>query len=187
MTILKGPKVLANELIGFQIAALLGLEHLEVGVIDVDEIALGGPELWVTFADGTLWDEPFRPGLAFYSRWLSNANQVSHEDVGRFMGLQNPKLLAGAVVLDLLLNNWDRSPSNLNLLLHRDRERQCRLERFALELLGGWAGIVRGCTGRVNCHGFSRSPSHTGNRHVVCRTDVRGRIGACRIGSTERF
>lgn len=136
MTILKGPKVLANELIGFQIADPLGLEHPEVGVIDVDEIALGGPELWVTFADGTLWHEPFRPGLAFYSRWLSNANQVSHEDVGRFMGLQNPKLLAGAVVLDLLLNNWDRSPSNLNLLLHRDRDWQCQLERFALELLG---------------------------------------------------
>ncbi|MEX2540572.1 MAG: hypothetical protein WD314_02155 [Trueperaceae bacterium] len=118
----QGERALTNELVGFGVAGALGIEHPRVGLVEVGADVLphdGG--LFVQDDDGR--QIRFQPGMHFYSQWLEPVNRVGPEDL-LGMTVQNPHMFAGVVVLDTLLDNWDRKPANLNLLLHRERDRQ---------------------------------------------------------------
>jgi hypothetical protein len=136
----QGPRVLANELIGFEVASLLGLEHPNVGVVEIDKDVLPGGTLTVT-AEGETYG--FGPGLHFYSQWLSNADVLNPLDLEKMGATQNPHMLAGVVLLDLVLDNWDRKPTNINLLLHRERGGQ-KLKLIDLGLAFGGPLWVEG-------------------------------------------
>jgi hypothetical protein len=62
--------------------------------------------------------------LHFYSKWLDPKDEVFAEDLKGLRGAVNAGMLAGIVVLDLLLGNWDRKPLNSNLILHREKRQQ---------------------------------------------------------------
>jgi hypothetical protein len=116
----QGPKVLVNELVGFQVARALGLDCPDFGVTRVSEAVLGGPVMMVKDSIGN--EHPFEPGLHFYCQWLENANTLDPNDLSG-ISLHNPQVLAGIPVMDLLLDNWDRSPWNPNVLVWRDGTR----------------------------------------------------------------
>jgi hypothetical protein len=121
----QGLRALTNEFIGFKIASLLDIDHPETGILDVGaEVLPDGGVLKVHDEDDTYI---FKPGLHFYSRWLEPADQVIATDLSSFGMADNPEILAGVVLLDLLLNNWDRKPLNLNLLLHRQGRHRLKL------------------------------------------------------------
>lgn len=113
----QGPKAIVNELVGFGVARHLGLEYPQIGIVEVNASALpDNGTLTISFDD-----EPYtyKPGLHFYSKLLSSAADLTVFNFDS-MALQNPNMLAGIVVLDLLLGNFDRKPNNSNLLLHRE-------------------------------------------------------------------
>jgi hypothetical protein len=136
----QGSRVLVNELIGFGVASLLNLEHPNVGIVEIDKDI---------FPDGTLMvkaegeDYIFKTGLHFYSEWLHNADVLSPLDLEKIGATHNPHMLAGVVVLDLILDNWDRKPTNINLLLHRERGGQ-KLKLIDLGLAFGGSLWVEG-------------------------------------------
>jgi hypothetical protein len=129
----QGPRVLANELIGFGLASLLGLEHPNVGIVEIETKILSGGSLLVN-VEGEQY--LFEPGLHFYSQWLSDVDILNPLDLEKIGVSQNPDMLSGVVLLDLLLDNWDRKPTNINLLLTRERGRQ-RLKLIDLGLAFG--------------------------------------------------
>lgn len=128
----QGPRALVNELVGFGVANLLGLEHPECGVVEVQEASLPeGGVLEVVFEDenpitGQRTQRPLRflPGPHFYSRWLEPVDEVFSTDLDTWGNVVNSSMMAGVVLLDLLLGNWDRKPKNTNLILHRESRRQ---------------------------------------------------------------
>lgn len=130
-----GPKALVNELIGFQVADVLGLEHPECGVVEIEaEVLPDDGKLEVTSPYGDRFT--FLPGLAFYSRWLPSAEHPTPDDLNT-LELANPRMLAGVVVLDLLLGNWDRTAANPNLLLERRGQRRLVVIDLGLAFGGG--------------------------------------------------
>lgn len=112
----QGPKALANELIGFALAEHLQLPCPQTGVVEVDNTALVEDVLEVTF-DGDQYR--FETGLHLYSQWLESTQTLTAKSMAG-TALQNPEVLAGVAVLDVLINNFDRKPTNPNLLEHRD-------------------------------------------------------------------
>lgn len=133
----QGKRVLTNELIGFQIADLLGLEHPPCGLVKVDSLCFptGDGHLLVADIDGV--EIPFLGGMHFYSQWLESSDQVIAEDL-TLSGAVNTSMLAGVVLLDLLLHHWDREPRNTNLIVQRVGSRQ-RLKLIDLGLAFGSA------------------------------------------------
>jgi hypothetical protein len=133
----QGKRVLVNELIGFAIADLLEIEHPPCGAVRVDSITFPSEDghLLVQDLDGV--EIPFLGGTHFYSQWLENSDQVLLEDL-QYANIANLSMLAGIVLLDLLLNHWDREPRNLNLILHREKARN-RLKLIDLGLAFGSA------------------------------------------------
>ena len=118
----QGPRVLTNELVSFGLATALGIEHPRVGVVEISAAVLSG--------DGVLntvdrWGDSctLEPGLHFYSQWLEPVDRVEADDL-KGLAIKNAAMMAGVVVLDLLVNNWDRKRGNMNLLLHREAEGQ---------------------------------------------------------------
>jgi hypothetical protein len=119
----QGPRVLVNEYVGFELASALGLDHPPCGIVDVDPASLpNNGVLELLDADGDRL--VYKPGLHFYSKWLDPKDEVFAEDVRGLKGAVNAGMLAGVVVLDLLLGNWDRKPLNSNLILHREKHQQ---------------------------------------------------------------
>lgn len=129
-----GSKSLVNELIGFQVAGVLGLECPECGVVQIEPEVLPKGRLELLDADGAPC--VFGPGLAFYSRWLQPADHPTVSDIAG-LTVDNPTFLAGMVLLDLLLGNWDRKPSNPNMLLHRQRRHRLVLIDLGMAFGGG--------------------------------------------------
>ena len=118
----QGPRVPVNEIVGLSLASELGIDHPRVGLVEVDEAALPNDGvLIITDEEGDSWT--YKPGLHFYSKWLEPADRVEPDDF-KGMTLQNAPMLAGVVLLDLLIDNWDRTRGNMNLLLHRESGRQ---------------------------------------------------------------
>jgi hypothetical protein len=111
----QGLKSLVNELIGFQLADILVIEHPLCGIVEIDNFSIGGLKLPI-FDDG--YDFSIKPGLHFYSQWLESAKVATVNLFKNSKRLQNPGMMAGIVVLDLLLSNWDRKPTNPNLIVH---------------------------------------------------------------------
>ena len=114
----QGPRVLINELVSFGVASALGIEHPRVGIAEVDAIVLPSDGVLNTF---DRWGDPcmLEPGLHFYSQWLEPADRIEADDL-KSSTVKNASMLAGVVLLDLLVNNWDRKRGNMNLLLHRE-------------------------------------------------------------------
>jgi hypothetical protein len=165
----QGPKVLVNEIIGFGVASLLELQHPNVGIVEIDKDVLPNGRLVVS-AEGE--DCIFEPGLHFYSEWLSNADVVSPLDLERLGAVQNPQMLAGVVVLDLLLDNWDRDLDNLNLLLHRERGGQ-KLKLIDLGYAFSGPFWMEGNLHPHPQHGYFPSleePLHYGNLDKLLKT-----------------
>lgn len=124
----QGNRALPNELIGFRLATALGIEHPEVGVVEVvAQVIPNGKTLEVVDEDGG--KRVFLPGLHLYSRWLEPVTQAEATDLLPLAqsSPENIELLASVVVLDLLLGNWDRKPLNLNLLIHREGRHRLKL------------------------------------------------------------
>lgn len=120
----QGPRLVVNELIGYSLAAALGIDCPQGGVVAIDATLLphgGKLELPETerFEACT-----FEAGLHFYSQYLDSATDRLVPADLRGLNMRNGGDFAGAVVLDLLLNNWDRGPANMNLLLHREGNMQ---------------------------------------------------------------
>ena len=136
----QGPRGLPNELIGFELANLLGLEHPPVGVVNVPAYCLPHDGQLDFVEYGIYGGERFvfKAGLAFYSVWLDPKDEVVAEDIKGVSSAANPEMLAGVVLLDLLLGNKDRKPRNSNLILHRERGRQ-RLKLIDLGMAFGSA------------------------------------------------
>jgi hypothetical protein len=122
----QGPRALTNELIGFEIANRLGLEHPSTGIVEVDARSLPFEGTLIASNPDIYGQDEFifGPGLAFYSKWLDPKDEVFASDVSGVGVAVNPGMLAGVVVLDLLLGNTDRKPRNTNLILHRESKRQ---------------------------------------------------------------
>jgi hypothetical protein len=136
----QGPRALPNELIGFGLANLLGLDHPPVGVVHIPDYCMPHDGT-LNFVEDTIYGGErfvFQPGLAFYSVWLDPKDEVLAEDTRGVSGAVNPEMLAGVVLLDLLLGNRDRKPRNSNLILHRERGRQ-RLKLIDLGMAFGSA------------------------------------------------
>ena len=119
----QGPRLLVNEFIGYSIADTLSVAHPPGGLVEIDAALLpngGRLELPETphFDSST-----FEAGLHFYSQYLSPADRVTPDDLRNF-NTRNMDTFTGAVILDLLLGNYDRSPGNTNLLLHREGNAQ---------------------------------------------------------------
>ncbi len=122
----QGIRALTNEIIGFGIANVLGLEHPPVGVVEITAGSLGESGK-LEFVNHEIYAGEkfvFKPGLGFYSKWLNPKDEVMGVDMKSISGAINPHMLAGVVVLDLLINNKDRKPKNSNLILHRESGRQ---------------------------------------------------------------
>ncbi len=134
----QGPRGLPNELISFQIANILGLEHPQVGVVEVDPESLPADKL--EFYNAEIYRDhfTFNPGLAFYSKWLDPKDEVFASDIKDLGVAVNPEMLAGIVLLDLLIGNTDRKPKNTNLILHRESRKQ-RLKIIDLGMAFGHA------------------------------------------------
>lgn len=120
---LQGPLCLPNELIGYQIADVLGIEHPDVALVDIQPDVLPDRGI-IRFRQG---DDPdllefvAEPGLHFASRWLESAEMIKPGDMDRRnMVMSDLKPLAGIAVLDILLNNYDRCPGNSNILMVRE-------------------------------------------------------------------
>jgi hypothetical protein len=118
----QGPRLLVNEFIGYSLAEVLGVAHPEIGLVQVDAALLpDGGKLKVYNEDAEVF--MFEAGLHFYSRLLSPVDRPSPSDL-EGLATQNANALAGVVVLDLLLNHWDRKLGNPNLILHREQNMQ---------------------------------------------------------------
>ena len=135
----QGERILINELVGFNLATLLGIEHPQVGIVEIDKDLLPSNGVLETKSRG---GDPvtFQAGLHFYSKfWSKNVSRVSPED---FQGLTiaNGEMLGAIILLDILLNNWDRSESNMNLLLRRENE-QHRIKLIDLGNAFGGGGL----------------------------------------------
>lgn len=123
----QGPRSLLNELLGFQLARFLQIPHPEYALIRVDSNVLppGGVIRYHYHAGvGKRVEESFvaLPGLHFGTRLVTSAQQLRPTDLDHFLQLPiDLEALAGIVVLDLVLNHWDRKPLNPNLLIARDR------------------------------------------------------------------
>ena len=119
----QGPRLLINEFIGYSLADALSVAHPPGGLAQIDAALLphgGKLELPETpsFDPST-----FEAGLHFYSQYLSPVDRVTPDDLRNF-NAPNMDTFAGVVVLDLLLGNYDRSPGNMNVLLHREGSAQ---------------------------------------------------------------
>lgn len=124
----QGNRALPNELIGFKLATALGIDHPEVGIVEVIADVLPNTRtLEVEDEYGEKW--VFKPGVHLYSRWLEPVTQAEATDLLPLAqsSPENIELLASVVVLDLLLSNWDRKPLNLNLLIHREGRHRLKL------------------------------------------------------------
>jgi hypothetical protein len=122
----QGSRALVNEIIGFGLADILGLEHPPVGVVEITTESLG-PSDTLEFVNHDIYKGErfvFKAGLGFYAKWLDPKDEVFAVDLKSISGAVNPQMLAGVVVLDLLINNRDRKPKNTNLILHRESGRQ---------------------------------------------------------------
>ena len=133
----QGPRLLVNEFIGYSLADALGVAHPPAGVVEVEAALLphnGRLELPET---QHLAACTFEAGLHFYSQYLSPVDRVAPDDFRR-LSTQNAGLFAGAVLLDFILNNWDRSPGNMNLILYRQgNTQQLRVIDFGHAFGGG--------------------------------------------------
>lgn len=137
----QGIRALANEIIGFGIADVLGLEHPPVGTVEITAQSLGDTGI-LEFVNHEIYMGDkfiFKPGLGFYSKWLNPKDEVMGVDMKSISGVVNPHMMAGVVVLDLLINNKDRKPMNSNLILHRESGRQ-HLKLIDLGMAFGNAG-----------------------------------------------
>lgn len=112
-----GPRALCNELIGFGVADVLDIEHPAVGVVEVEGFLL--PKNGLVLRDD--WGDSYtlEAGLHFYSQWLEPSDRVTASELEGVSTVRNASMLAGIVLLDMLIGNWDRSPQNPNLLIHR--------------------------------------------------------------------
>lgn len=113
----QGPRVPINEIVGFCIADLLGIKHPPVGIVEIPAIVL--PDDGILKVNDGKDEFQYKSGLHFYSKWLDPSNRVILDDF-KELTLKNPEMLAGVVLLDLLINNFDRKTGNMNLLLHRE-------------------------------------------------------------------
>jgi hypothetical protein len=112
-----------NEFIGYSLASSLGVAHPPGGVVEIETALLphdGRLELPET---PRFYACTFEAGLHFYSQYLDPVDRLIPDDL-RGLSTQNASTFAGALLLDLLLNNWDRGPDNMNLLLHREANAQ---------------------------------------------------------------
>jgi hypothetical protein len=125
----QGERALPNEWIAARIADALELPHPEIGAVEIEDLVLPDGKLICTDDFGDTWE--FKPGLQLYSQWLENTDIPVASDFEGLL-LSNARVLAGAVVLDLLVDNWDRKPSNPNLLLHRAQRQQLYLVDYSM-------------------------------------------------------
>lgn len=125
----QGERALPNEWIAARIADALELPHPKTGAVEIEALVLPDGKLICPDEDGNPWD--FKPGLHLYSQWLQNTDIPVASDFEGLL-LSNARVLAGAVMLDLLVDNWDRKPSNPNLLLHREGRQQLYLVDYSM-------------------------------------------------------
>ena len=117
----QGPKLVTNEFVGYSVAGLLGLPVPDAGITHVDSTLLPNDGTLILPETDRHDSCVFRPGQHFYSRFVEPSDRVS---LGDLEGLRTKNVgdFAGVILLDLLLEHWDRHPSNLNLLLHRGKD-----------------------------------------------------------------
>lgn len=110
----RGLRALVNEWICFSLAEKLKLPIPDFGLLDLPEALVAAEELPV-FASLPVSSggERVMPGLCFGTRYIENANQPGFQQMRR---LTNGGTIAGVVVLDTWVGNWDRDSTNQNLL-----------------------------------------------------------------------
>ncbi len=132
----QGPKLVINEFVGFSLATLLGIPHPRVGVVNIGATLLpdnGRLELPETVRFDLC---AFEPGLHIYSQFLDGStDRFAPSDLRSIS--DNGSIFAGVVLLDILLSHWDRSPGNMNLLLHRASQQRLYLIDLGHSFGGG--------------------------------------------------
>ena len=118
----QGPRMLANEWIGYGLAGLLGIRHAPYGLVQVSTESLPDTgRLLITDDDGD--EVSLLPGIHFYSKWLEPASDLTFEDLKLAGLVSDLGMLAGVAVLDMLVAHWDRKLGNPNLLMVREQGR----------------------------------------------------------------
>jgi hypothetical protein len=114
----QGHRVLCNEWLGYNLAQFLEIRVPQFGLVEVPAEALppGGLQLRDEPNDRTV---TFGPGVHFYSQWLEPAGELTPNDLNMQSLFGDRAMLAGVVLLDMLLDNWDRELTNPNLLVSR--------------------------------------------------------------------
>lgn len=138
----QGLRVLINEFIGYSLASVLEVSCPPCGLVHIDA-DLFPPEGKLELPENDRhYACTFEAGLHFYSKYLATGVDKLVPNDLRTLHLQNASDFAGAVLLDLLLNNWDRKPGNMNVLLHRERGVQkLKVIDFGNAIGGGGWGI----------------------------------------------
>lgn len=122
----QGPRSLVNELVGFQMADILNIPHPAYALVHVDANVLpskGVVSYYYFEGNGERIDDSFvaLPGLHFATRLVSGAQQLRPTDLDSLLSVPiDLEPLAAIVVLDLVMNHWDRRLLNPNLLIARD-------------------------------------------------------------------
>lgn len=113
----QGHRVLCNEWLGHNLAQFLGVRVPRFGLVDVPAEAL--PPGGLTVLDPEDQPVALQPGIHFYSQWLEPATELTPSDLVMRRLFSDIPMLAGVILLDMLLDNWDRELSNPNLLVSR--------------------------------------------------------------------
>ena len=118
----QGPRMLANEWIGYGLAEMLGIRHAPYGLVRVAAESLpDSGRLLVKDDDGD--EVSLLPGIHFYSQWLDSATDLTAADLKLAGLISDLGMLAGVAVLDMLVGHWDRKLGNPNLLMVRQSAR----------------------------------------------------------------
>lgn len=113
----QGHRVLCNEWLGHRLAQFLDIRVPRYGLVEVppQALPLGGLQV----PDGAGGLATFQPGIHFYSQWLQPAGELAPGDLRTSSLFSDIPMLAGVVLLDMLLDNWDRELNNPNLMVSR--------------------------------------------------------------------
>ncbi|WP_135230481.1 HipA family kinase [Deinococcus fonticola] len=113
----QGHRVLCNEWLGHNLAQFLGVRVPRFGLVQVPAEAL--PPGGLTVLDPEDQPVALQPGIHFYSQWLEPATELTPSDLVMKSLFSDIPMLAGVILLDMLMDNWDRELSNPNLLVSR--------------------------------------------------------------------
>lgn len=114
----QGTRLLTNEAIGHALCDLFGLDHPTCGIAHVSPTVLPPSGKYELAETDVLPGCVVEPGSHFYSKLLQPAGDLVADELTD-LRVANADNFAGAIVLDLVLGNKDRSGGNPNVLVHR--------------------------------------------------------------------